>query len=64
MKILIAPDSFKDSLASAEAAEAMRDGLLRAMPDAKTVLLPIGDGGEGTLEALTRTAEERHMNKK
>ena len=52
MKIVIAPDSFKGSLSAMEAANAMNNGIKKAFPDAATVLLPIGDGGEGTMETL------------
>jgi len=52
MKILLAPDSFKGSLSAAQAAEAMAVGVRRARPDAEIVLLPLADGGEGTVEAL------------
>lgn len=52
MKILIAPDSFKGSLKSPEVARAMAAGARAAMPQAEIVELPVGDGGEGTLEAL------------
>lgn len=53
MKILIAPDSFKESLSSTKAAEAIGLGFSSVFPDAKLVLLPVADGGEGTTEALT-----------
>lgn len=52
MKILVAPDSFKESLDAAAAAEAMRDGLRRVLPDAHFDLVPLADGGEGTVAAL------------
>ncbi|CEG28672.1 glycerate kinase [Bacillus sp. B-jedd] len=52
MKIVIAPDSFKGSMSSVEAAKAIRAGILRVYPDAETVELPVADGGEGTLETL------------
>ena len=52
MKVLIAPDSFKGSLSSLEAAEAIALGFRRVYPDADCVLLPIADGGEGTAETL------------
>ncbi len=52
LKILLAPDSFKGSLSAAQAAEAMEAGVRRARPDAQVVLLPLADGGEGTVEAL------------
>lgn len=50
--IVVAPDKFKSSLTAAEAAEAMRLGCLDAFPDAHVTVLPMADGGEGTLEVL------------
>ena len=52
MKILIASDSFKESMTAPEAAEAMARGVRRAMPGADVDLCPMADGGEGTVEAL------------
>jgi glycerate kinase len=52
MRIVVAPNAFKGSLSALEAAEAIRDGVLAAMPDAEIVLVPIADGGDGTVEAL------------
>ena len=52
MKVLIAPDSFKGSLKSPDVARAMAAGVRAAVPDGQVALLPVGDGGEGTLEAL------------
>jgi glycerate kinase len=52
MKIVIAPDSFKGSLKSPEVARAMAAGVRRALPEAEIIELPVGDGGEGTLDAL------------
>ena len=52
MKVVIAPDSFKESLTAVEAAEAMQRGVLTACPDATVDLCPMADGGEGTVEAL------------
>ncbi len=52
MKIILAPDSFKGSLTAAEAAEAMAGGVKRVRPEAETVLMPLADGGEGTVAAL------------
>ena len=54
MKVVIAPDSFKGSLSAPDAAEAIANGVRRVLPDAQLVLLPIADGGEGTLDALIR----------
>lgn len=53
MKIVIAPDSFKGSLSSVEVAEAVRKGILSVMPHAEIVSVPLGDGGEGTAEAIS-----------
>ena len=53
MKIVIAMDSFKGSLSSMEAGNAVCSGILRVYPDAKINVLPLADGGEGTVEALT-----------
>ena len=53
MKIVVAMDSFKGSLTSLEAGEAVRQGILRAIPDAEVYVRPMADGGEGTVEALT-----------
>ena len=53
MKIVVAIDSLKGSLSSLEAGEAMKDGILKAMPDAEVWVRPMADGGEGTVEALT-----------
>jgi glycerate kinase len=52
MKILIAPQGFKGSLKSHEAAGAMAGGVKSARPDAEVVILPISDGGEGTVRAM------------
>lgn len=52
MNIVIATDSFKGSLQTLEAAEAIRKGVLRAVPDANIKIFPIADGGEGTVEAM------------
>ena len=52
MKILIAIDSFKGSLSSKEAGEAIKSGILRVVPDADVAISPLADGGEGTVETL------------
>ncbi len=53
MKVVVAIDSLKGSLTSLEAGEAIREGILRAIPEAEVVVRPLADGGEGTVEALT-----------
>ena len=52
MKVVIAPDSFKESLPANQVAEAIKRGFKRAIPDAEYLLLPVGDGGEGTVDAI------------
>ena len=52
MKIIIAPDSFKDSLSAAGVAQAIAAGLAQVWPDAHLVQCPMADGGEGTVDAV------------
>lgn len=52
MKVVVAMDSFKGSLTSLAAGEAVREGILRADPAAEVLVRPLADGGEGTVEAL------------
>jgi len=52
MKIVIAPDSFKESLPANQVAEAIKRGFKKALPNSECVLLPVGDGGEGTVDAI------------
>jgi len=54
MRILIAPDKFKGSLSSGEAAEAICRGLAEGWPEAEDLLCPLADGGEGTMEVLVK----------
>ena len=54
MKVVIAPQAFKGSISALEAAEAMSDGVKRVVGDAQTVLVPVADGGDGTLETLVQ----------
>ncbi len=53
MKVLVAIDSFKGSMTSLEAGEAIRTGIHRIFPEAEVAVRPLADGGEGTVEALT-----------
>ena len=53
MNITIAIDSFKGSLSSMEAGQAVAEGIRRVMPSAEIRIRPLADGGEGTTEALT-----------
>jgi glycerate kinase len=52
MKIVIAPDSFKESLTAMEAAQAIRLGFMKIIPQADYDLVPMADGGEGTVQAM------------
>lgn len=52
MKIVIAPDSFKESLTALEVATAIELGFKRVFPDAQYIKVPMADGGEGTVKAL------------
>ena len=52
MNILIAPDSFKDCLSAREVASALSRGILKIYPDAFCTLVPMADGGEGTVESV------------
>lgn len=52
MKIVLAPDSFKECLSAMDVADALGLGLQRALPQASLVKVPMADGGEGTVAAL------------
>ncbi|MCH8224815.1 MAG: glycerate kinase, partial [Chloroflexi bacterium] len=52
MKVIIAPQEFKGALSALAAAEAIERGVKAALPEAETVLVPVADGGDGTLDAL------------
>ncbi|NCE83604.1 glycerate kinase [Pseudomonas sp. Q1] len=52
MKIIIAPDSFKDSLSAEGVAQAIAEGLAEVWPDAQCIQCPMADGGEGTVDAV------------
>ncbi|MCG9629636.1 glycerate kinase [Vibrio sp. Isolate30] len=52
MKIVIAPDSFKESLDAASVATCIENGFRDVFPDAEYVALPLADGGEGTVDVL------------
>lgn len=64
MKIVIAPDSFKESLSAPEVAAALARGVKRAAPDAHIICVPMADGGEGTVQAvLGATQSEPRSNR-
>lgn len=52
MKVVVAIDSLKGSLSSLEAGDTIKNGILKAIPNAEVCVRPLADGGEGTVEAL------------
>ena len=63
MKIVIAPDSFKESLSAPEVAQAIARGIKHAAPQAHILCIPMADGGEGTVAAvLAATQGQARMN--
>lgn len=61
MNVVIAPDSFKGSMSSREAAERVRAGVARVFPVWETTVVPMADGGEGTVEAILAVIGGRRM---
>ena len=57
MKIVIAPQTFKGTVSALAAAKAIERGVLAAAPEAETVLVPVADGGDGTLDALVDSTD-------
>ena len=58
MKIIIAPDSFKGSISSLGAAAAMKRAVCGVFPNAEIVMVPVADGGEGTLDVFLSVMED------
>ena len=61
MRLLIAPDKFKGSLSSHEAAAAISQGLAEGWPEAEIMTCPLADGGEGTMEVLVNATGGREI---
>ncbi len=62
MKIVVAPNAFKGSLSAAQAAEAIQTGIRRVLPEARLVLVPVADGGDGLVEVLAAPlGAQRHV---
>jgi len=59
MNILLAPDSFKDSLPAKVVADHMAKGIRRVKPEVQITKVPLSDGGEGLLEALVTALDGR-----
>jgi glycerate kinase len=62
MHIVIAPDSFKESLSALEAASAIEAGFRDIFPDASYVKIPVADGGEGTVDAMIAATAGRRVD--
>ena len=63
MKILIAPDSFKGSLTALEVSESIKKGIKNVSEEIKVKLLPMADGGEGTVRSLVDATDGKIVNK-
>lgn len=59
MKVLICPDKFKECLGALQVASSIRKGMLKVMPEADFRIIPLADGGEGTVEALVESTDGR-----
>jgi glycerate kinase len=59
MRVVVAPDKFKGSLTATAAAEAIAAGLRRERPGVETVLTPVADGGDGTVDAAVAAGYQR-----
>lgn len=63
MKFVIAPDSFKGSLTAKEVADAIKEGISRIYPDADYAMVPMADGGEGTVQSLVDATHGQLIHK-
>jgi len=63
MKILIAPDSFKGSLDAIAVANHIENGILKVLPEAEVLKMPMADGGEGTVKTLVEATRGRYIYK-
>lgn len=61
MKIVIAPDSFKESLSAMEVAIEIEAGFREIFPNAKYLKIPVADGGEGTVQAMIEATAGRRI---
>ena len=64
MLVVVAPDSYKGSVSALGVAQAMKRGVLNVFPDARVTVVPIADGGEGTVEALVAATGGQFLCKK
>lgn len=63
MKIILAPDSFKESMTAQEVCQAMEKGIKKVAPKAQIISLPMADGGEGTTDALVAATNGRYITR-
>lgn len=61
MRVLIAPDSFKDCLTAPQVIHAISRGLLKVQPETQIIGKPVSDGGEGLLQTLIENLEGRYV---
>lgn len=61
MKVIISPDSFKGTLTALEAAQAIEKGIKQVYEGIETILLPVADGGEGTVDALVLATNGHYL---
>jgi len=64
MKIVVAPDSFKESLKAKEVALAIEEGIRKVFPKAQVVKVPLADGGEGMVEVLVEARKGKIIKKR
>lgn len=62
MKIVLAPDSFKESLTAAEVCQAMERGIRQVAPQSDIKSIPMADGGDGTMDALVAATGGRTIS--
>ncbi len=62
MRIIVAPDSFKESLTAYQAAQSISQGIKKVFPTAQVVQVPLSDGGEGLTESLITAASGRFID--
>ena len=64
MKIVAAPNAFKESLGAIAVAQSIARGVHNVLPDAQVVQVPVADGGDGTAEALVASTDGRMIRRR
>lgn len=62
MKIVVAPDAFKDCLSAEAVCEALQNGITKANPNAEVLCVPLADGGEGTADCFAAATGGRRVS--